>query len=117
MNHRTRWLAVTVTLATALVVATTSAPAAAEAPTRIDTVYWGIDCILPVAGGGTLYLYGGGSVDTADGGFGAFVEDAEGRMVATSIPGDVPLAYGDHAPPRSSWSATPAARSSTSPPD
>ena len=96
MNHRTHWLAVTAGLATALVVATTAAPASAKAPTRIDTAYWGIDCILPVADGGTLFLYGGGSVDTADGGIGAFIEDAEGRTVAESVPGDVPVAYGDH---------------------
>src|SRR6478735_3220770 len=95
MNHHTRWLAVAATLATALVVATSSAPASAKAPTRIDAAYWGIDCILPVADGGTLYLYGSGSVDAADGGFGGFVEDAEGRMVAQSIPGDVPVAYGE----------------------
>ena len=99
MDHRTRasrWLAVAATLATALLVATTSSPASATAPTRIDTAYWGIECIVPVADGGTLYLYGGGSLDAADGGFGAFIEDAEGRTVAESVPGDVPLAYGDH---------------------
>jgi hypothetical protein len=94
MTH-TRWLAVAATLATALVVATTPAPAGAKAPTRIDAAYWGVECILPVADGGTLFLYGSGSVDATDGGFGAFIEDAEGRTVAESIPGDVPLGYGD----------------------
>ena len=49
-----------------------------------------------MADGGTLFLYGGGSVDTADGGVGAFIEDAEGRTVAESSRATSLLAYGDH---------------------
>ena len=98
MNHRTRagtWLAVAAAVLMGLAVATAASPASAKAPTRIDTAYWGVECIVPFADGATLFLYGSGSVDATDGGFGAFVEDADGRTVAESVPGDVPVAYGD----------------------
>ncbi|RNL80915.1 hypothetical protein [Nocardioides marmorisolisilvae] len=66
--------------ATALL--TLAAPAGAGAPTRVNAEYWGVSCVADLGGGQTLFLFGGGTTDGAEGGIGAFVEDADGAQVA-----------------------------------
>jgi len=61
---------------------TIAAPAGAGAPTRVDAEYWGVSCVADLGGGETLFLFGGGTTDGAEGGIGAFVEDADGGQVA-----------------------------------
>ncbi|MBO9523070.1 MAG: hypothetical protein J7518_16175 [Nocardioidaceae bacterium] len=59
------------------------APAAeAGAPTRIDAEYWGVTCVTALEDGQTLFLFGSGTTDGTEGGVGAFVEDADGTLVA-----------------------------------
>lgn len=59
-----------------------AAPAGAGAPTRIDAEYWGVSCVAALGGGQTLFLFGSGTTDGAEGGIGAFVEAADGSLVA-----------------------------------
>lgn len=73
--------------------ATTTAAAGGE-PTRITDEYWGVECVFAAAEGHTVFLFGGGTTDNSEGGFGAFVEDADGRIVAETQ-GSGPAAYGD----------------------
>jgi hypothetical protein len=73
------------TLATALGAATVlavGAPADAGAPTRVDAEYWGVSCVAGLPGGETIFLFGGGTTDGAEGGVGAFIEAADGSQVA-----------------------------------
>ena len=70
------------TAAGAATLLTLAAPAGAGAPTRIDAEYWGVSCVADLGDGLTLFLYGGGTTDGAEGGIGAFVEDGDGSQVA-----------------------------------
>lgn len=58
------------------------APADAGAATRTDAEYWGVTCVGDLGGGRTFFLFGSGTTDGAEGGVGAFVEDASGVVVA-----------------------------------
>src|SRR5205085_1606945 len=60
----------------AAALSTFAAPARAAAPTRIDAEYWGVTCVADLGGGQSLFLFGGGTTDGAEGGIGAFIEDA-----------------------------------------
>ncbi|CUR54795.1 exported hypothetical protein [metagenome] len=57
-------------------------PAQAQAPTRIDAEYWGVDCVYALSGGETLFLFGSGTTNGTEGGIGGFVEDANGQSIA-----------------------------------
>lgn len=70
------------TAGSAAVLLALTAPAGADASTRIDAEYWGISCVADLGGGRTLFLTGSGTTDGTDGGVGAFVEDADGGIVA-----------------------------------
>jgi hypothetical protein len=73
------------TLATALGTAgalAVTAPADAGAPTRVDAEYWSVSCVAALPGGETIFLFGGGTTDGAEGGVGAFIEAADGSQVA-----------------------------------
>lgn len=59
-----------------------TAPATAATPTRIDAEYWGVDCVYALPGGDTVFLFGSGTTDGAEGGIGAFVEGPDGSTVA-----------------------------------
>jgi hypothetical protein len=56
--------------------------ASAGAPARIDAEYWGVDCVTALGEGRTLFLFGSGTTDGAEGGVGAFVEGTDGTVVA-----------------------------------
>jgi len=74
-----------IALATALgaaTVLTVTAPAGAGAPTRVDAEYWGVTCVTGLPGGETIFLFGSGTTDGAEGGVGAFIEAADGSQVA-----------------------------------
>ncbi|WP_028656138.1 hypothetical protein [Nocardioides sp. J54] len=66
----------------AALLALAAAPADAGAPTRIDAEYWGASCVADLGDGHTLFLVGGGATDGSEGGVSAFVEDADGGLVA-----------------------------------
>jgi hypothetical protein len=68
-------------------------PAGADAPTRIDAEYWGVDCVYSVAGGNTVFLFGSGTTDGSEGGVGAFVEASDGSFVAEGFTPD--FTFGD----------------------
>jgi len=70
-----------------------TSPAHAQAPTRIDAEYWGVDCVYALSGGDTLFLFGSGTTDGAEGGIGGFVEDANGLTVAEGFTSD--FVFGD----------------------
>lgn len=70
-----------------------SATAEAAAPTRIDAEYWGVDCVTAIGDGQTLFLFGSGTTDGAEGGVGAFVEDESGSVVAEGWTGQ--FGFGD----------------------
>jgi len=72
-------LAAALGCATALSLA---APADAGAPTRIDSEYWGVTCVGDLGDGRTIFVFGSGATDGAEGGVGAFVEDAAGNILA-----------------------------------
>lgn len=79
MNIATRAvLGAAVGAATAL---TLAAPVGAAAPTLIDAEYWGVSCVAALPDGSTVFLFGGGTTDGAEGGIGAFLEDADGNFV------------------------------------
>lgn len=59
-----------------------AAPAGAGAASRTDAEYWGVTCVGDLGGGRTFFLFGSGTTDGAEGGVGAFVEDASGAVVA-----------------------------------
>lgn len=59
-----------------------TAPAKADAPTRIEAEYWGVTCVYALDGGDTVFLFGSGTTDGSDGGVGAFVEGPDGSLVA-----------------------------------
>ena len=63
-------------------VLTVATPADAGAPTRVNDEYWSVTCVADLGGGHTIFLFGGGTTDGTEGGVGAFIEDAEGGMVA-----------------------------------
>jgi hypothetical protein len=65
-----------------------ASPANAQAPTRIDAEYWGVDCVYALSGGETLFLFGSGTTDGAEGGIGGFVEGANGQTVAEGFTSD-----------------------------
>ena len=65
-------------LATGLV----STAAQGAAATRIDAEYWSVDCVYALPGDDTLFLFASGTTDGAEGGVGAFVEGADGAIVA-----------------------------------
>lgn len=65
-----------------------ASPAHAQAPVRIDAEYWGVDCVYALRGGETLFLFGSGTTDAAEGGLGGFVEDANGQTVAEGFTSD-----------------------------
>lgn len=58
-----------------------AAPATADAPTRIDAEYWGVDCVYALDGGNTVFLFGSGTTDGSEGGVGAFVEGPDGSFL------------------------------------
>lgn len=81
-SHRAlRGLTLGLTLAAAAALSF-AAPADAAAPTRIDAEYWGVSCVAALGDGQTLFLFGSGTTDGSEGGVGAFVEDADGQVVA-----------------------------------
>lgn len=80
------------TIALGGTVAALGAPAAGAAPTRIDAEYWGVSCVHALGGGETLFLFGSGTTDGAEGGVGAFVENADGAMVAEGFTTDFTFA-------------------------
>lgn len=80
-STRTRRLALAAVLAGATTLAL-AAPADAGAVTRTDAEYWGVSCVGDLGGGRTFFLFGSGTTDGAEGGVGAFVEDASGAVVA-----------------------------------
>lgn len=66
----------------AATVMTVAVPADAGAPTRVNAEYWSVTCVAGLGDGLTIFLFGGGTTDGSEGGVGAFIEDAEGGMVA-----------------------------------
>jgi hypothetical protein len=62
------------------VTAALASPAGADAPTRIDAEYWGVDCVYALPDGSTVFLFGSGTTDGAEGGVGAFVEGPDGSF-------------------------------------
>ena len=63
-------------------VAALGVPAEADALTRIDAEYWGVDCVYSLGGGDTVFLFGSGTTDGTEGGVGAFIENSDGEVVA-----------------------------------
>lgn len=80
--RRTAATTTATTTATAAALLALVAPAGADAATTIDAEYWGVSCVADLGGGRTLFLTGSGTTDGTDGGVGAFVEAADGSIVA-----------------------------------
>ncbi|HET7690456.1 MAG TPA: hypothetical protein VFK41_08760 [Nocardioidaceae bacterium] len=76
-----RRLAIGMTLGGASIAAL-AVPAHGDSLTRIDEEYWGVDCVYSLGAGDTVFLFGSGTTDGAEGGVGAFIENADGQIIA-----------------------------------
>lgn len=89
--QRARRVRATLAVGGLVAAALSATPAAASAPTRINAEYWGVTCVYALGDGQTAFLFGSGTTDGSEGGVGAFVEDADGMIIAEGSTPDVVL--------------------------